>query len=62
MAIMIDKYRGTTTYVHVLAELVRATQYRSLTTYQDTAVIMAPPARVAHGGRYRAHPRGDLRG
>ena len=38
-----NKYRGTTTYVHVLAELVRAAQYRGITTYQDIAVIMGLP-------------------
>jgi len=36
-------YRGTTTYFHVLAELVRAAQYRGVTTYQDLAVIMGLP-------------------
>ena len=36
MAIVNDKYRGTTTYVHVLAELVRAAQYRGR---------MSPPGR-----------------
>lgn len=38
-----DKYRGTTVYFHVKAELVRAAQYRGLTTYQDIAVIMGIP-------------------
>jgi len=33
-------YRGTTTYVQVLSELVTAAQYRGATTYQDIAVIM----------------------
>lgn len=37
------QYRGTTVYVHVLAELVRAAQYRGVTTYQDIAVIMGLP-------------------
>lgn len=45
------KYRGTTTYVHVLAELVRAAQYRGLTTYQDMAVIMGLPVTGAHMGK-----------
>ena len=33
-------YRSTTTYFHVFAELVRAAQYRGITTYQDIAAIM----------------------
>lgn len=33
-------FRGTTTYVQVMSELVAAAQYRGLTTYQDIAVIM----------------------
>ena len=37
------KYRGTSTYFHVLAELVRAAQYRGLTTYQDIALLMGLP-------------------
>jgi hypothetical protein len=40
-----NKYRGTTTYVHVLAELVRAAQYRATTPYQDIAVIMGLPVK-----------------
>jgi hypothetical protein len=43
MSAVKDKYRGTTVYFHVLAELVRAAQYRGVTTYQDIAVIMGIP-------------------
>ena len=39
MAIVTGKYRGTTTYFRVFEELVRAAQYRGLTTYQDIAVL-----------------------
>ena len=35
-----NRCRGTIKYFHVLAELVRAAQYRGVTTYQDIAVIM----------------------
>jgi alkylated DNA nucleotide flippase Atl1 len=42
------KYRGTTKYFHVLAELVRAAQYRGVTTYQDIAVIMGLPLTGGH--------------
>ena len=44
------KYRGTTKYIHVLAELVRAAQYRGVTTYQDIAVIMGLPMQGSHMG------------
>jgi hypothetical protein len=47
----VASYRGTTTYVRVLAELVRAAQYRGVTTYQDLAVIMGLPQRGSHMGR-----------
>jgi hypothetical protein len=43
-------YRGTTDYIRVLAELVRAAQYRGVTTYQDIAVIMGLPMRGSHMG------------
>ena len=43
MPIVSDKYRGTTMCFHVLAELVRAAQYRGLTTYQDIALLMGLP-------------------
>ena len=43
MSVRKGKYRGTTTYFQVLAELVRAAQYQGLTTYQDMAVIMGIP-------------------
>jgi hypothetical protein len=46
-----DKYRGTTKYFHALAELVRAAQYRGLTTYQDIAVIMGLPQSGNHMGK-----------
>jgi len=38
-----NKYRGTPNYIRVLAELVRAAEYRGVTTYQDVAVIMGLP-------------------
>ena len=45
------KYRGTTTYFHVLAELVRAAQYRGLTTYQDIALLMGLPLSGSYMGK-----------
>lgn len=45
---MSKTYRGTTTYLLVMAELVRAAQYRGLTTYQDVAVIMGLPTTGQH--------------
>lgn len=37
------EYRGTPTYQRVYGELVRAAEYRGLTTYQHLAVIMDLP-------------------
>ena len=51
MSVVNDKYRGTTKYFHVLAELVRAAQYRGLTTYQDIAILMGLPQSGNHMGR-----------
>ena len=55
-----DKYRGTTKYVHVLAELVRAAQYRGITTYQDIAVIMGLPIAGSHMGSETGHILGEI--
>ena len=51
MSVVSDKYRGTTKYFHVLAELVRAAQYRGLTTYQDIALLMSLPQSGSHMGK-----------
>jgi alkylated DNA nucleotide flippase Atl1 len=58
MSIVQDKYRKTTTYFHVLAELVRAAQYRGLTTYQDIAVIMG----ITVTGNHMAKQTGKILG
>lgn len=60
MTIVKDKYRGTTTYVHVLTDLVRAAQYRGVTTYQDIAVIMGLPTNGAHMGAETGHILGEI--
>lgn len=55
-----DKYRGTTKYFHVLAELVRAAQYRGVTTYQDIALIMGLPLSGSHMGKEVGHILGEI--
>jgi hypothetical protein len=55
-----DKYRGTTNYNRVLAELVRAAEYRGVTTYQDIAVIMGLPLQGAFMGRETGHILGEI--
>jgi hypothetical protein len=60
MAIVRDKYRGTTTYVHVVGELVRAAQYRGFTTYQDLALIMGLPVRGSHMGAETGQILGEI--
>jgi len=60
MKLVKDKYRGTTKYIHVLAELVRAAQYRGITTYQDWAVIMGLPVKGAFMGKETGHVLGEI--
>ena len=60
MPIVQSRYRGTTVYYHVHAELVRASQYRGLTTYQDLAVIMALPLSGSHLGSETGHVLGEI--
>jgi len=55
-----DKYRGKTVYFHVLAELVRAAQYRGSTTYQDIALIMGLPATGSHMGKEIGQILGEI--
>jgi len=58
MSVVKDKYRGSTVYFHVLAELVRAAQYRGVTTYQDLALIMGLPT----AGSYMGSATGQILG
>jgi hypothetical protein len=60
MGLVKSKYRGSTTYVHVLAELVRAAQYRGTTTYQDVALIMGLPIKGAHMGAETGQILGEI--
>lgn len=55
-----DKYRGSTIYAHVLAELVRAAQYRGLTTYPDIALIMGLPVTGSRMGKETGHCIGEI--
>lgn len=60
MSVVMEKYRGTTKYFHVMAELVRAAQYRGVTTYQDIAVIMGLPQKGSHMGREIGQVLGEI--
>src|SRR5262249_45880374 len=55
-----NRYRGTTDYIRVLAELVRAAEYRGVTTYQDLAVIMGLPLQGAYMGKETGHVLGEI--
>jgi hypothetical protein len=55
-----NKYRGTTNYIRVLAELVRAAEYQGVTTYQDIAVIMGLPLQGAFMGKETGHILGEI--
>ena len=50
MSVVPDKYRGTIAYARVHGELVRAAEYRGVTTYQDIALIMKLPQSGAYMG------------
>ena len=60
MSIVKNRYRGTTDYVRVLAELVHAAEYRGVTTYQDIAVIMGLPLQGSHMGKEVGHLLGEI--
>ena len=60
MNLVKDKYRGAPKYFYVMAELVRAAQYRGITTYQDLAVIMGLPQKGSHMGREIGHVLGEI--
>lgn len=53
-----SKYRGTSAYHLVYAELIRAAQYRGLTTYQEIARIGSLPER----GQAMASATGQMLG
>jgi hypothetical protein len=60
MSIVKDKYRGSTVYFHVVAELVRAAQYRGVTTYQDIALLMGLPITGAYMGSETGQILGEI--
>ena len=60
MSAVPDKYRNTTTYEQVRAELVRAAQYRGLTTYQDIAAIMELRLTGSHMASESGHILGEI--
>ena len=60
MAIVPNRYRGTTDYIRVLAELVHAAEYRGVTTYQDLAVIMGLPLQGSYMGKETGHILGEI--
>jgi hypothetical protein len=54
------KYRGTPMYFHVMAELVRAAQYRGVTTHQDIAAIMGLRVIGSYMGRETGYILGEI--
>jgi hypothetical protein len=60
MPIVQDKYRGSMSYIRVLAELVQAAQFRGVTTYQDVALIMGLPMHGSHMGSQTGHILGEI--
>ena len=60
MSVVTNRYRGTTDYIRVLAELVHAAEYRGVTTYQDLAVIMGLPLQGSYMGKETGHILGEI--
>ena len=60
MSDVTNRYRGTTDYIRVLAELVHAAEYRGVTTYQDLAVIMGLPLQGAYMGKETGWILGEI--
>ena len=48
MAVVSNKYRGTTTYHLVFSELISAAQHGGVTSYQEVASIMGLPMQGNH--------------
>jgi hypothetical protein len=55
MPIVKDKYRGTTLYHLVHAELITAARYRGTITYQEIAQIMGLPLQGSHMSKETGH-------
>jgi hypothetical protein len=57
---MPKEYRGTVEYIRVLAELVRAAEYKGLTTYQDIALLMGLPTKGNRMGKETGQILGEI--
>lgn len=60
MPIVPNKYRGTTIYQLVYAELVAAARYRGTVTYQEIAQLMGLPLTGSHMGSELGHILGEI--
>ena len=60
MNIIKNKYRGKKEYFLVKADLIRAAEYRGITTYQDVAVIMGLPITGQHMGTETGYMLGEI--
>lgn len=60
MGVVKNKYRGTTKYSLVFAELVRAAQDRGVTTYQDIAVIIGLRLKGSHMAGETGYVLGEI--
>jgi hypothetical protein len=54
------KYRGTVNYHLIYGELIRAAQYRGVTTYQAIAQIMGLPLKGSHMGKEVGQMLGEI--
>lgn len=60
MTVVPDRYRGSTTYHLVYAELISAARYRGTVTYQEIAQIMGLPLVGSHMGKETGHILGEI--
>lgn len=60
MPIVADKYRNTTAYHLIYAELTTAARYRGTVTYQEIAQIMGLPLSGSHMGREVGYILGEI--
>lgn len=60
MPIVADKYRNTTTYYLLYAELIAAARYRGTVTYQEIAQLMGLPLAGSHMGNQIGHILGEI--
>ncbi|HEX8906918.1 MAG TPA: hypothetical protein VF771_18855, partial [Longimicrobiaceae bacterium] len=55
-----EKYAGSKEFLVVYAELIRAAQYRGVTTYQHVAAVVGLPPQGSHMGKEVGQLLGEI--